>query len=130
MSEVITLFCPVNAKPGCGEKMKKALIELASVTIREPGNICYRPHATKDPDKFLIFEQWKNADAHAAREHGDAEDVQVLSDAFDRARHGENASPGKIQRLYDDRRFHFFLLKIRRIIYPARGMFSNAFRPG
>ncbi|MBQ9503165.1 MAG: antibiotic biosynthesis monooxygenase [Lentisphaeria bacterium] len=72
MSDVITLFCPVNARPGCGEKMKKALVELAAVTIREPGNICYRPHATKDPDRFLIYEQWRDADAlktHCASPH-------------------------------------------------------------
>lgn len=65
MSEEITLFCPVNAKPGCGEKMKAALCALALATRKETGNICYRLHATKDPDQFMIYEQWRDADALA-----------------------------------------------------------------
>ena len=62
MSE-ITLFCPINAAPGKGAAMKAALIELAAATRQEAGNICYRLHASKSPDRFLIYEQWKNAQA-------------------------------------------------------------------
>ena len=63
MSEIVTLFCPVDAKKGCGEKLKAALIALTCETRKEAGCICYRLHSTPDPDRFLIYEQWKNAQA-------------------------------------------------------------------
>ena len=63
MTDVVTLFCPVDAKPGCGEKLKNALTALAIETRKEAGCICYRLHETANPDHFLIYEQWKNDDA-------------------------------------------------------------------
>lgn len=59
MSE-ITLFCPIKAAPGKGEKMQAALLALAEATRKEPGNICYRLHTTADPDEFMIYEQWQD----------------------------------------------------------------------
>ena len=72
MSEIVTLFCPVDAKKGCGEKLKAALIALTCETRKEAGCICYRLHSTPDPDRFLIYEQWKNQaalDSHMATDH-------------------------------------------------------------
>ncbi|MBE6356146.1 MAG: antibiotic biosynthesis monooxygenase [Lentisphaerae bacterium] len=72
MPEVITLLCPVNAARGKGAELAAALAELAAETVKEPGNICYRPHATDDPDEFIIYEQWQDAaalDSHMATAH-------------------------------------------------------------
>lgn len=72
MSEVITLLCPIFAAPGKGAEMKAALAALAAETVKEAGNICYRPHETDNPDEFIIYEQWKNAaalDSHMAEPH-------------------------------------------------------------
>ena len=74
MSEVVTLFCPVDAKPGCGEKLKAALIKLTRETRKEPGNICYRLHTSKNPDRLLIYEQWK--DAKALEDHCNSPHLQ------------------------------------------------------
>lgn len=72
INEVITLLCPIHAAPGKGAALKLALQELASNTVQEPGNICYRLHTTDDPDEFIIYEQWKNQSAldfHMATAH-------------------------------------------------------------
>ena len=59
-NEVITLLCPINAAAGRGSELKTALQALAAETVKEAGNICYRLHATDNPDEFIIYEQWKN----------------------------------------------------------------------
>lgn len=72
MTDVITLLCPISAAKGKGAALKAALAALAAETVKEPGNICYRPHETADPDEFIIYEQWKNSaalDAHMAMPH-------------------------------------------------------------
>ena len=70
--QIITLLCPIHAAPGKGDALKSALQTLAAATVKETGNICYRLHATGDPDEFIIYEQWKNQaalDFHMATAH-------------------------------------------------------------
>lgn len=72
VNEIITLLCPINAAPGKGAELKAALQTLAAATVQESGNICYRLHATDDPDEFIIYEQWKNQaalDSHMVTGH-------------------------------------------------------------
>ena len=54
MADIITLLCPVDAAPGRGAALREALKTLAAATVAEPGNLCYKPHATGDPDRFII----------------------------------------------------------------------------
>ena len=71
-NEVITLLCPIHAAAGRGSELKAALQTLAAETVKEAGNICYRLHATDNPDEFIIYEQWKNQaalDSHMATDH-------------------------------------------------------------
>jgi len=72
LDDIITLICPIPGAPGKGEALREALLKLASATVREKGNLCYRPHATEDPDTFIVYEQWKNQaalDSHMAEPH-------------------------------------------------------------
>ena len=72
MADIITLLCPVDAAPGRGAALREALKTLAAATAAEPGNLCYKPHATGDPDRFIIYEQWRDRaalDRHMATAH-------------------------------------------------------------
>lgn len=63
MSDKLTLLCPIIAAPGKGSKLAKRLVEVAKCAQAEPGNICYIPHATDNPDEFIIYEQWSGDEA-------------------------------------------------------------------
>lgn len=68
----ITLLCPIIGAPGKGAALKAALLKLAAATVQEKGNICYKLHATSDPDEFFIYEQWKDQaalDSHMNEPH-------------------------------------------------------------
>lgn len=72
MSDKITMLCPIYAVAGKGAEMRAALATLAAASEAEAGNIFYRPHETADPDKFIIYEQWRDAaalDAHMETAH-------------------------------------------------------------
>lgn len=70
--EKITLLCPIIGAPGKGAALRAALLELAAATVKESGNICYKLHATDDPDEFFIYEQWQDQaalDSHMNEAH-------------------------------------------------------------
>ena len=61
MNNEITIIVPIKAKTEFRTKVKEKLFELAALTKKEAGNICYCLHqVTADSNQFVIYEQWKN----------------------------------------------------------------------
>jgi quinol monooxygenase YgiN len=62
-----------TARAGSEERVRRALVALASPSRREPGCLAYRPvQSTEDPCSFLIFEEYVDEaayQAHAASDH-------------------------------------------------------------
>jgi quinol monooxygenase YgiN len=71
--EPYVLWGKAKAKPGKGEILAERLLALVEPTRKEPGAIEYHVHRDRDdPDKFTLYEVWKNADAfrkHLATPH-------------------------------------------------------------
>ena len=67
MEKTITIIVPIISKPECRARVRAELVQLASKSRQEKGNVFYVPHETVDtPDKFIIYERWKN---QAALDH-------------------------------------------------------------
>ncbi|OGV59129.1 MAG: hypothetical protein A2X49_02210 [Lentisphaerae bacterium GWF2_52_8] len=61
MKREITIVVPINAKSKQREHVRSRLLDLASKTGKEKGNICYVLHESdSDPNLFIIYEKWKN----------------------------------------------------------------------
>jgi quinol monooxygenase YgiN len=74
MADVLTVVAKVRAAKGKGDALAALLKEQAAAVRRaEPGCLVYRPHrATKDPDLFIFYEQYKDDtafDAHRKAPH-------------------------------------------------------------
>jgi quinol monooxygenase YgiN len=69
----IALTAKWTAKQGHEDKVHQAVVELAKLSRREPGNLFYQPN--RDPDNprvFLFYEQYVDQaafEAHFASEH-------------------------------------------------------------
>lgn len=58
---VITVVATVRAKPGCEEKLKKALLELVEPTHHETGCIDYDLHQSiEEKGCFVFCETWQS----------------------------------------------------------------------
>ena len=67
-----------TAKEGEGERVRDALGRLAGPSREEPGCRFYQPcRDPENPELFLIFEIYDDADAFAA--HGDSEHFQRIA---------------------------------------------------
>lgn len=61
MSTPLTLIVTLHARPEHREAVRGLLLQLATQTTREEGNICYIVHEVADaPNEFVIYEQWKD----------------------------------------------------------------------
>jgi quinol monooxygenase YgiN len=74
MADVLTVVATLRAAKGKGDALAALLQEQAEVVRKaEPGCLVYRPHrGTKDPDRFLFYEQYRDQaafDAHAKAPH-------------------------------------------------------------
>ena len=73
MAELLTVVAEVKAKPGKEEELRATLLELIGPTRREEGCVQYDLHVhTKDPGRFVFYENWTSQDAlarHAASPH-------------------------------------------------------------
>ena len=61
MNNEITIIVPIKAKSEFRTAVKEKLFELAALTNKEAGNICYCLHqVTADSNQFVIYEKWGN----------------------------------------------------------------------
>jgi len=61
MDVMITIIVIMDAKPELRAQVRSRLIELASLTRRESGNVFYVLHeSVADPNRFVIYERWKD----------------------------------------------------------------------
>ncbi len=73
MSEPLSIFARLKARPGQAEALEIALRSLVAPTRAEPGSLDYRLHRAVDsPDTWLLYERWASRadfDAHFERPH-------------------------------------------------------------
>lgn len=69
----LTVIATIQAKPGCENRVKKALLELIPATREEKGCVDYELHVQKGrKGSFLFYENWLtkfHLDKHLAAPH-------------------------------------------------------------
>ena len=61
MKEQITLIVPIKAKVKTVDVVRDRLLEMAKLTVQEPGNINYIVHElTEETGSFVIYENWRD----------------------------------------------------------------------
>ena len=75
----VRLAILITTRPGLGHRQVEAFARLAPVVRAEDGCIQYDLHAVeREPDRFLLLEQWESEaalDAHDATAHMAAQDA-------------------------------------------------------
>ena len=68
MSEPLSIFVRLKARPGQAEALGLALQSIVAPTCAEPGSLDYGVHRSVDsPDTWLLYERWvsrADLDAH------------------------------------------------------------------
>jgi len=72
-NDVITLVVPIKSKASKKDEVRSRLLDLASKTVREEGNIMYEvSEQDAKPGEFIIYEKWKGQaalDFHMSQEY-------------------------------------------------------------
>lgn len=77
MNKQITLIVPIKAKVETVDVVRDRLLEMAKLTVQEPGNINYIVHElTEESGSFVIYENW--LDQAALDFHMDQEYLKKL----------------------------------------------------